>query len=117
MILNREFLIRYKEILLEFAWSAVFVLGGTAWTYFGLRGVREPLILHFSSYTGINQIGGLGNLLAVCGTAALLVAGNCFLAAALEERRPVWARVVGLSTLFFSVLLFIGLAAIISVNS
>lgn len=113
----KEAFLRYKEIILEFTLSALFVSGGAVWAYFALRGIKEPLILHFSSYTGINQIGTLSNLLGVAWTGAVIVALNAMIASALELRHKPLARAVGLTTIFLSALLFIGFVAIISVNS
>lgn len=108
---------RHKELVSELGGSAILILASGLWAYFALRGIKEPLILHFSSYTGINQIGTLGNLLGVSVTGLVLIIINTLIVREVEVRDKALARIIGLSTLFFSVLIFIGFAAIISVNS
>jgi hypothetical protein len=75
------------------------------------------LILHFSTYTGINQIGGLKELFALGFTAFVLLVINAILAFSLETRQPLLGKLIAAVTVFLALLLFIGFMAIISVNS
>lgn len=113
----KEIFLRYKELILEMGASLLLVLGGALWSWLTLRGIKEPLIIHFSSYTGINQIGSLSDLLAISVTAAIIIFLNAAVGWELEHRHKPLARMVGLTTLFLAALLFIGFVAIISVNS
>lgn len=96
--------------------AAAFVVGGAAWAYGALRSINQPLILHFSSYVGINQVGGLGELLGVATVAMVVVLLNFFLAANAREHDVFLSRFISAATFVFAVLIFIGFAAIISVN-
>jgi hypothetical protein len=100
----------------SFGASALFVLGGWLRTWLALRGIQSPLILHFSDYTGINQIGGMAQVHGLGITGAVIVGLNLLLARALQEHESRWARILAGATLFVSILLFMALAAIISVN-
>jgi hypothetical protein len=104
-------------MMLIFSLSALFTLAGPVWAWFTLRGIREPLILHISTYTGINQIGRVKELLALGATGLVLVLTNGLLAFALDPREPALSKLVALITLFLALLLFIGFMATISVNS
>lgn len=106
-----------QELWTVFAASELPLLGAGIWAYRVLRNEHVPLILHFSPYTGINQIGSLRDLLAVLATGMILVGMNTVLAFVLVKRDPVLARLVALTTLLIALLLFIGFLAIMSVNS
>lgn len=99
-----------------FAAAALFATGGWLWAWFVLRAIRTPLILHFSDYTGINQIGGMAEVHGLGATGLVVVAVNFVLALQLRAREARWAWVLAGSTLFLAALLFTALAAIISVN-
>jgi hypothetical protein len=99
-----------------FAASALFAAGGWLWAWLALRGIRTPLILHFSDYTGINQIGGMAEIHGLGITAIVAVGLNILVARQLREREPRWAGILAGGTLFIAALLFTAMAAIISVN-
>lgn len=99
-----------------FSASFLFVVGGTIWSYLALRGIAQPLILHFNNFAGINQIGSAANLLRIGGTATIFVLLNFFLALELEDRDAFLGKLLAAATLFFGILLFIGFATIIGVN-
>jgi hypothetical protein len=99
-----------------FGASLLFVAGGWFWAWSVLGDIQSPLILHFSDYTGINQIGNMGDIHGLGATGAVIVTLNFILARALRSKEPRWARLLSGATLFLSVLLFTALAAIISVN-
>jgi hypothetical protein len=113
----KELLALKREMSAAFTASLLLVISGPALAYLSLKGIREPLILHFSTYTGINQIGGLTELFALGLTALIVVLINAVLAFSLEARQPVLGKVLAMVTVFLALLLFIGFMAIISVNS
>lgn len=98
--------------------SASLALAGSGWiwAWFVLRGIQSPLIIHFSDYTGINQIGGMDDIHGIGATAVTVVVLNFILASTLRFRESRWAKLLAAITLFLAVLLFTVLAAIISVN-
>ena len=109
-------ILRHKLISSIFLPSFLLVLGGTLWAYFALRGIGQPLILHFNDLAGITQIGSALSFLGV-GTLGILGVGvNFILALELEARDRFFAKLLAAATLFMSALLFISFAAIIGVN-
>lgn len=96
--------------------SFIFVLGGTLWAYFALRGVSGPLILHFNNLAGINQIGGLAELIWMGVTGLTIVVISFRVALELEARDWFLGKLLAATTLLVGILIFIGFAAIISVN-
>lgn len=108
--------VRHKTISVIFILSAVFILGGSLWAYFSLRNVGQPLVLHFNDLAGITQIGSPAAFLAVGFIALLAILFDFILAVELESRDRFLSRLLAVGALFLSVLLFIGYAAIISVN-
>ncbi len=107
---------KFRTLSALFATSLVLVLGGTLWAYFALRGATSPIILHFNNLAGINQVGGASEFLLVGLGGLIVVVVNLFLAFELEERDRILGKMVTAATLLFSLLFFIGFAAIISVN-
>ncbi len=110
-------LLRYRRLIAIFGVSVVLLAAAAAIAWVRLHAIREPLVLHYSPYTGINQIGSVVNLLGVAATGLVLVGVNALIAFALEDRERLWADLLALMTLFLSALLFIAFMAIISVNS
>ncbi len=107
---------KFKIVTSAFAVSFCFVMGGWLWAYLALRKVSQPLIIHFNNAVGINQIGDLYDLTAVVlfGLIALLL--DFCIALELEERDWFLGKLTAAAGLFLSILIFIGFAAIISVN-
>lgn len=112
----REKLTKYSLVSSTFLVSAAFVAGGWLWASVALRGATQPIIIHWSSVQGITQIGSVRNLTEAGILGLVVVAVNFFIALALEERDWFLGKLLAAATLVFSILLFIGFAAIISVN-
>mgnify|MGYP001595810776 FL=1 len=96
--------------------SAAFVVGGFLWSYFTLRGIGQPLILNFNDRLGINQIGGVPELISYGAFGLAVIIINGFIAFALEPRSQFLARILAAATGVIAILLFLAFAAIISVN-
>jgi len=109
-------ILKFRLVSVLSAASLAFVLGGSVWAYFALRGTSTPLVLHFNDISGISQIGGIGDLLWFGATGLVVVLVNFFVALELEARDWFWGKLLATATLVFALLLFIGFAAIISVN-
>ncbi len=105
--------LKYKLVSSIFFVSFAFVLGGALWSYSTLRGYSY-IILHYAG--NINQYGNVWDLLRVgaLGLGVLLL--SYWMALDLEERDWFLGKLLAAGVLFFSILLFIGFAAIISVN-
>lgn len=111
----RSFL-RHKLLDILVILSVAFVLGGWLWAHFALKHISQPLILHFIPGGGITWVGNVRELAAIGATALVAVSINSILAFALEDRDWFWGKLLAAATLAISILLFIGFAAIISVN-
>ena len=109
-------ILKYKLISTTFLVSGLLVLGAWLWAILALSGINQPLIFHFSSYAGINEIGNLGNFANIAVFSLLTVGLNFTLAFALVERDWFWGKLLAAGTLVYALLTFIGFAAIISVN-
>jgi hypothetical protein len=109
-------LAKFKAMTAGFALSFLFIAAGWLWAYIILRKINQPIILHFNNFLGITRIGNLTDL-AETGIFGLLMAViNFLLAFNLEERDWFLGKLMAAATLFFGILIFIGFAAIISVN-
>ncbi len=109
-------LTRYKIVNVAFGLCALFVLGGLLWAFAALRGISQPLIIHFTNYGGINQTGSLRDLANIGVLGSIIVFINFYIALRLEERDRFLGKFLAAGTLFISILIFIGFAAIIGVN-
>lgn len=108
--------LEHKTISVPAFASALVVSGGWLWARAALGGVKEPLILHYANRGGITQTGSFSSLTAVFLVAILVIIVNSTIAFGLEERDLILGKLVSFSTLFLAILMFIGFAAIISVN-
>ncbi len=107
---------KYRKLSLVFLVAACLVAAGWAWGYGALRNISEPLILHFNNAIGINQVGSFAELTNAALLAFLVVVLNFLLALSLAGREPGVSGLLAVLTLLFGLLIFIGFAAIISVN-
>ena len=108
--------IRFKITSAAFFASLALVLGGWLWAYFSLSRLPTPYILRFVSNVGVTQLGDLRDLSAFGAVAVISVLLNFILAFELETKAKFLAKLLTFSTLTFAALIFIGFAAIISVN-
>ncbi|MBI2033772.1 MAG: hypothetical protein HYT13_01600 [Candidatus Liptonbacteria bacterium] len=108
--------IRFKITSAAFFASLTLVLSGWLWAYFSLRNLPPPYILRFVSNLGVTQLGDLQDIAAAGAVAMISVLLNFILAFELETKAKFLAKLLTFSTLTFAALIFIGFAAIISVN-
>ncbi|MBU6501122.1 MAG: hypothetical protein KGJ89_04530 [Patescibacteria group bacterium] len=108
--------LKFRAVSLVCAAGLVLVLSGFFWAYISLRQVGWPIVVHFNNLAGINQIGGISELLYVGITGTVVVLVNSFISLELEERDGFWGKLLASATLLFGILIFIYFAAIISVN-
>ena len=109
--------LKHKEVNVTTIVSLVFVASGFIWAEVALRAIQNgPLILHFDDIQGITAIGGLGrfDFIGVMGLAIVIL--NYLIALELDRRDAFLGKLASVVTLIFALLLFIGFAAIISVN-
>jgi hypothetical protein len=97
--------------------SFILLIAALVASYVKLAAIEEPLILHWSEYTGINQIGSFADLALLVSTGLIMWGVNCALAFTLDSRQALLGKIVALGTLFVSALLFLAFMAIIAVNT
>lgn len=114
--MNWQKIVKFKIIIGSFAAALVLVAGGTMWAYFALRGITQPLILHYNGQHGISQTGNIWNLTGFGITGLVVLTLNFGMSLVFEQSDSLWGKIVAVASLILGVLIFIGFAAIISVN-
>jgi hypothetical protein len=109
-------ILKHKLLVAFFSLSLILVVGGGLWAWGALRHISQPLILHFNDKVGINQTGTVFDLLKVSAVGLVATLVNTLISAALVEREKFFSFFVAGGTLLINILIFIGFAAIISVN-
>lgn len=112
----KERLIRQKIVGISFLAGFLLIAGGFLWSFLSLRGLAEPFIIHWNAARGINQIGGLMDLIIMGAFGELVIIANFFIALELDVRDRFLGKLVAAATLFFAFLLFLTFRAIIAVN-
>lgn len=115
-ILEKDGILKFRAISSIFLFNFALVLGGTLWAYFSFRNASGPVIIHFNNLTGINVIGSYWSLISFGATGLVIIFINFIIAIELEERDRFLGKLVTATTVLLSSLIFIALAAIISVN-
>ena len=108
--------IQFKITSSAFLVSLTLVLSGWLWAYFSLKSIPSPYVLGFAKNLGVTKLGDLQDLSAAGAVAMISVLLNFMLAFELETKSKFLAKLLTFSTLTFAALIFIGFAAIISVN-
>lgn len=109
--------LNYKFVSIVSAVSILLVIGGFLWAYFALRAIgMGPLILHFNDIDGITTVGGIGQIVSMGIFGIVVTIMDTVIALEFESRNAFFGKLVAMMTLLFAILLFIGFAAIISVN-
>ena len=109
-------IVRARLLSSLFGGSFLLVLSGIFWVYGKLQSVKGPLVVHFDDLFGISRIGDIFDILQPGFVCLLVILVNFLIALELEEKDRFLPRFLAGMTLFFSILIFISFAAIISVN-
>ncbi len=112
----RDRIKKHRPIAAAAIISLLFAGGGWLWAFLALRRTEQPLILHFNNLAGIDQVGSLRDLMPIGVFGVVLVILGSFIALELDERDWFLGKFAAAATLGFAVLIFIGFAAIVSVN-
>jgi len=107
---------RHRAVALSYLVSLLLIAGGWLWVWAVLRKSGQPLILHFNNLAGINQVGSLRDLVPIGVFSLALVIISFFIGLDLEEKDWFLGKLLAGATFTMSALIFIGFAAIISVN-
>lgn len=96
--------------------ALLLVAGGWLWAFLVLRDRPHSLILHWNDLINVNIKGDMGDLSGLGALSVLAVILNFKLALELDRRDWFLGKLVIGATFGFGVLIFIGFAAIVSVN-
>lgn len=96
--------------------SLILVVAGLGWAYFSLRGISQPLIIHFTEKTGITEVENLNFVLWSGVFWVFLMLVNIAVAVPLLDRHRFLGMFLVGGTLCIAILIFIWFAAIIHVN-
>jgi len=109
-------IVKFKTVSLLCLIGVVFIAGGTLWAYYALRGASGLLIVHHNNIQAINNVGRAEDVVKIGMTGLVAAILDFFIALELETRDKILGKVVAAACLFSGILIFIGFAAIISVN-
>lgn len=109
-------ILKDKSIVFPFLASFVLLIFSFSFVYVNLVDVSNLLIIHFDAYRGADFFGEKGDIfnILLLGLAVLVL--NGLLAGELYFRERFLAYVLAFGSVLFSLLIFIGIVAIISVN-
>ncbi|MFA5386242.1 MAG: hypothetical protein WC297_00995 [Candidatus Paceibacterota bacterium] len=108
--------IKDKYLRTIFAISALLLLIVFTLICFKFIGIRNPIIVHFDVYKGIDFLGSRIDVFGIFLAAVVIFLINLFLSNHLFYRERFLSYVFAATTLFLVVLALIAIAAIISVN-
>ncbi len=111
-------ILKHKEVSLMSLAALLFVMGGALWSRLALHitALSSPVILHYNDLEGITAVGTPANFVFIAAFGIAAVIMNFVIALELEERSRFLGKCAAAVTLVLAILLFIGFAAIISVN-
>lgn len=109
-------IVKFKFINLAYLVSLFLASGGWIWSYAALGGNGELLVIRFNNLVGISQIGSFSDLSAVGAISLIVIVINFFISRELAKNEEFLSKLLAFATVLFSALIFIGFAAIISVN-
>lgn len=108
----------FKEYQLHIVFGLGMLIMALSFTlaWYHLTAQGDFLILHFDSYRGIDLFGNIGmvyQILSIAGTVLLM---NFLLASILFNREKFFSYMLAFGSLFFSILLLVGISVMIVVN-
>ena len=84
--------------------------------YFSFGGAGNILVVHFDAFRGIDFLGDKTDVYGIIGIGAVLALVNFTLVRVLYSRDKFLARFIVFASVFISILIFVTVVAIISVN-
>ncbi len=108
--------IKDKFITLPFLAAAILLLITAGIAFLNLWHYQGLLIIHFDSYRGADFFGQKSDVYSMLGIALVALVINGFLADEFYWRERFVSYIFSFGTLFLSLLILIGIIAIISVN-
>jgi len=105
-----------KYITGLFLISAILLVISFSIAYVNFADTSNLLVIHFDNFRGIDFLGDRSDVAAILGTAAAVFSINGFLTHVFYFRERFLSYALAVSTIFFSLLILIGINVIISVN-
>ena len=105
-----------RTVTLLTGFSLLFLLLSFAFLYINFYDVSHNIVLHFDIYRGIDSLGSVYGLYQNLGLAFFIVLLDILLAKALFEKNAYIAYLLLATSLYFSLLIFMGVLAIIGIN-
>ncbi len=109
-------ILKHRIVSAVFGAAFLLVMSGWLWVYVALRGISQPLIIHFNNVSGITQTGTMRNITNIGILAVLILIVDFVIAIELEDRSRFLGKFLAVGAAFLAILIFIGFAAIIGVN-
>ncbi|MDD5431062.1 MAG: hypothetical protein PHP03_02450 [Candidatus Pacebacteria bacterium] len=109
-------IVKDKYTIIPFLAAGVFLVLAFSVAYVNLADISGILIIHFDKFKGVDFFGTSGDIFNVIFVGALITLINSLLASMLYFRERFFSYILGFSSAFFAMLIFIGILAIISVN-
>lgn len=103
---------------MSFSFLASFILLAISFgvAFINMDNMSNVLVIHLDSYKGIDFFGDKNDILSILAFGALVIALNGILANTLYLRERFLSYVLAFSSALFSLLIFMGILAIISIN-
>ncbi|OGY67789.1 MAG: hypothetical protein A3B16_02910 [Candidatus Zambryskibacteria bacterium RIFCSPLOWO2_01_FULL_45_43] len=105
-----------KYLTSLFLISAILLVISFSFAYVNFSDTFNLLVIHFDSFRGIDFLGDRSDVAAILGTAAVVFLINGLLAHVFYFRERFLSYALAVGTVFFSLLILIGINVIISVN-
>jgi hypothetical protein len=105
-----------KPLFYPFLISGGLILMALVLAFLNFYKISNLLIMHYDGYRGIDFLGDKGDVFSLIGISAVMVILNIGLASRVYFRERFLAYLFSFSSLILSVLILIGVFAIISIN-
>ena len=105
-----------KPLFYPFLISGVLILAALVWAVLNLYKINNLLIMRYDSYKGIDFLGDKSDVYSLIGILAVMIILNAWLVNRVYFRERFLAYLLSFSSLVLSVLILIGVFAIISIN-
>ena len=105
-----------KDLFYPFLISGGLILIALISAILNFYKINNLLIMHFDGYKGMDFLGDKGDVFSLIGISAVMIILNAWLANRVYFRERFLAYLLSFSSLLLSVLILIGVFAIISIN-
>jgi len=104
------------HIKIGFSVGAAILVIAFVFAYINFGSLENLLVVHFDVYRGIDFLGSKADVFAVLASGVAMLAINFWLAWIFRRRDQFFSYVLAVGTVFLSVLIFLAITGIISIN-